>query len=329
MSISPRNTPASAGRALIAVIISAAVILTLSIGTLAWADDDDALPTDESASARLVDSLGRAVQAPDRAERIAALAPHLAELLIEIGVEPALRPVTPYEPPAALQDVPTISLAHAAGPNLEQLAAARPGLILTSSVYAQFIPTMQRVTGAPVIALDVRSVEDLQRVYTLLGDLTNRPAPAERRIDEIDAVIAARADASPSASPRVFALFGSHAAFYAFLPESYLGDLIRIAGGEPLGEELDESDRYRGFAPVGFETLIAADPDVLIIVAHAGADARLESLRRDPAWSSLRAVREGRVVSLPERFFITSAGARFDEALSLVENALRDPVAAP
>jgi len=311
------------GRALLAIIAAAALLTALSVAALAWADDNAPARAEPSTGA-LVDSLGRTINAPEQPQRIAALAPQAAELLVDLGVTPALRPITPYETPEALRHIPTISVEHAAGPNLEQLAAARPDLIVISAVHAQFIPTMQRIMDAPVVAIDIRSSAELKRTVTLLAALTGSEARAQQRLDEIDTLIARADEGSAADRPRAFALFGAPAAFYAFLPSSYLGDLIDLAGGDLVAGGLEESQRFRGFSPIGLESIVAADPDLLLVVAHGGAEARVDALRKDPAWSGLRAVREGRVVALPERLFVTAAGAHFDEALALVRAALHE-----
>jgi len=312
------------GRALLAIIAAAALLTALSVAALAWADDEVPATSSEPGQRALIDSLGRPINAPDKPRRIAALAPQAAELLVDLGVTPALRPITPYETPEALRHIPTISVEHAAGPNLEQLAAARPDLIVVSAVHAQFIPTMQRIMDAPVVAIDIRSSAELKRTVTLLAALTGSEARAQQRLDEIDTLIARADEGSAADRPRAFALFGAPAAFYAFLPSSYLGDLIDLAGGDLVAGGLEESQRFRGFSPIGLESIVAADPDLLLVVAHGGAEARVDALRKDPAFSGLRAVREGRVVALPERLFVTAAGAHFDEALALVRAALHE-----
>jgi len=349
----PRSTP----RALTWLLAAGVVAIAMAgLGALAASEpgpsgvvvgsgESDALQSGhdqpENTSARaarvVTDSLGRRVEAPIEPKRIAALTAQAAEMLVDLGVKPILRPDSPHEPAPELRDTPTISIEHAAGPNLEQLVAAQPDLVISSSTFAQFIPSIESATEAPVLTLDVRSVADIKDNARLLGELLKRSAQAESLIEAIDASVArtnlggtgvppVAGRAAPTEAPKVFALFGAPSAFYAFLPETYLGDLVDIAGGRLIAVGESSDSRYRGFAPIGMESLLAADPDCVLTVAHSpsgdAGETKLDSLRADPAWSSLRAVREGCVVSLPERLYVTAAGARFEHALRLVREAL-------
>lgn len=318
---------------LVGLVTVGSALAAVALGALAASGADvppvhgrDGRATEDNTPARteavVTDSLGRRVSAPAEPDRIAALTAQAAEWLADLGVTPVLRPASPHQPSPDLRDAPTISIEHAAGPNLEQLVAARPDLVITSSTFAQFIPPIESATDAPALALDVRCVADLKKNIRLLGDLLGRNDKAEEFIETINANVAEAKRDAPGDGSKVFALFGAPSAFYGFLPETYLGDLVEIAGGRMVALGESDDSRYRGFTPIGLESLVAAEPDVILTVAHSGAEARLESLRDDPAWSSLRAVREGRVVSLPERLFVTAAGARFGEALDQVRDAL-------
>jgi len=313
----------------VAAALAAVVAGAVALGALetwpeehAAGDPADAADAGGPGAVTVSDSLGRVVTLRKRPERVAALAPHAAELLAALGVEPALRPSTAHEWSPAVRDVPTISVEHAAGPNLEQLAQAAPDLVVTTSTFAQFIPAMEAATGEPALVLDVRSVADLVEAIATLGELVGKSERADALIADIETTAEAAAPADASRAPRVFALFGSPSAFYAFLPDTYLGDLVEIAGGDLVEAGRSRDSRYKGLAPVGLETIVAAEPDVILVVAHSGAEANLTSLRADPVWSNLRAVREGRVFSLPERLFVTAAGVRFGQAVEMVREAL-------
>jgi ABC-type Fe3+-hydroxamate transport system substrate-binding protein len=49
---------------------------------------------------------------------------------------------------------------------------------------------------------------------------------------------------------------------------------------------------------------------------------RLPEMAADPAWSSLRAVREGRVVTLSDELFVMRPGAEVIEALGVLRAAV-------
>ena len=75
---------------------------------------------------------------------------------------------------------------------------------------------------------------------------------------------------------------------FAFLPNSWGGDMVRNAGGTLLTG--GRNDRG-GFARISDEVVVAEDPDVIIAVPHAAAKdipSIARYLRSNPAWSTTR-----------------------------------------
>lgn len=79
--------------------------------------------------------------------------------------------------------------------------------------------------------------------------------------------------------------------------DTAIGALIEEAGGVNVGREIGVS----GIAPPGAERAFASDPDVVLVGTWPLA---VESLRKDPLLSQMRAVREGRVVVMPNELLV-------------------------
>ena len=76
---------------------------------------------------------------------------------------PVARPHIPLEfvyPPAA-HDIPVVAVSHSAGPNIKQMAAAQPDLVLTSPTYGRFAEPIQQALSVPVLIYDVDTVADV------------------------------------------------------------------------------------------------------------------------------------------------------------------------
>lgn len=280
-------------------------------------------PSDRSMM--VTDRTGDEVEVFAHPERIAALAPFAVEMLLDLGVEPVLRASVRGETPEAWASIAELPISHGAGPEMERLVASRPDLVILSEPFAHFAPSVRSATGAPVLVLDVRTLDEARGMMELLGMLVDRYERAIDRVDALERRVAAVREGAPAEGPRVFALFGTPDAFYAFLPESYLGDLASHLGATLVTEGLPEDRSFGGFAQFSLETVVSRDPDALLIVTHGGvADGVIERLQRDPAWKGLRAVREGRVSVLSDDLFVLRPGARPAEAMGLLRDALRE-----
>ena len=255
----------------------------------------------------------------ERAERIVALLPFAADQLIEMGVTPAGVPRLDGEQPESWQSIPTVALDHSAGPNLEQLIAADPDLIVTSSVYAQFVPAMERSTGSEALVMDVDSVASVPEHIRTLGELAGRPQRASELVERIERH---SRPASPESPVSTLAIFGTPHAFYAFLPDSYLGDLVSLAGGELITGDMQSHGVFRGLAPLSMETVVDRDPEQLIVVFHGPEQTARAMIDRDPLWSGLRAVREDRVAFLRDDLYAMRPGSEMPRAIDEIKRII-------
>jgi iron complex transport system substrate-binding protein len=180
--------------------------------------------------------------------------------------------------------------------DLEQLVALAPDLVVVS----QF-------TAADVLGQIEKSGIRWHRLEGLesLGGIREGILSLGRAVGEEEAArgLAARYDARLSALARLLEGAKRPRVLYWASPytagaHSTIGAIIDGAGAENVGRTLG----IEGIAPLGAERAFLADPDVVLIGASFDS---VESLRQDPLLGKLRAVREGRVVSMPGELLVT------------------------
>jgi len=249
--------------------------------------------------ARVVhDMSGDAVELPARVERVVTLGatPVLNSLLFALGAggriinglpEFALQPRWSYQYRFAPHLAGLPSLANAdRTPNLEALLLAEPDLILTMDrASAQ---TLRRV-GLPGFHLSWTEPGEIKAAIALLAGVLGNPEAARRYAAYFDTLLddIARSlrDASP-VRPRVL-YFNPRS---MSRPHAIADWWIEAAGGISV-----TAGRGSGAGSFGLEQLLAWDPDVLIV----SSPAEVASVRSDPRFAPLRAVRTGRVLATP------------------------------
>ena len=252
--------------------------------------------------------------------RIATLLPFAADQLLAMGVQPVCVPGLRGRTPAAWEGIPTVQLDHSAGPNLEQLIAVQPDYIISGSVYAQFMPNVESITKAKVIMMDVESIQSVMDHMQTLGRIASRADEADKMIASLQKRLVPKVSMPESEEVSVLGIFGTPHSFYAFLPDSYLGDLVRHAGGRIGPEGLESHKIYRGLAPLSMETVIAFDPDVLFVLFHGPEESSRAMFEGDPLWSSLKAVSEDRMYFLQDDMYAMRPGSQLDLAMSQIHD---------
>jgi iron complex transport system substrate-binding protein len=213
--------------------------------------------------------------------------PPTTELLFAIGAGQRLVGRSTWDlQPAAARLVPDLGIALR--PNVEAVLAARPDLvILYASEDNRDAARRLRAAGVQTAAYRIDRIADFARVTEVLGRLTGDTAAARMTIDTVGrslARVAAQTAVLPH--PRAFWIAWENP-LMAIGGGSWLSELLKVAGARNVYDSLTAPS-----PPVTFEDLIRRDPDV--VLASPAARARMLV---DPRWRSLRAVREGRVLT--------------------------------
>ncbi|MDF9716827.1 ABC transporter substrate-binding protein [Nocardioides sp. ChNu-153] len=137
-----------------------------------------------------------------------------------------------------------------------------------------------------------------------IGELTGHAGTAEQVVADIEARRTALQEApQPAEAPTAF-LFDS-GTDAIFTSGSYGGPqaIFDAAGVTNATADVDDT-----WTEVGWETLAAADPDVIFFVDYPGQsfEDKVEVLRSNPASRDLAAVREERFVNLPYALWVSS-----------------------
>lgn len=285
----------------------------------------DSEKAEEPVTRTVIDDTRRPVVIPSGPLRIAVTNAWMVELLMACGHTPVARPQIPdeYIYPAAAKDIPEVAISHSAGPNLEQLAAVRPDLVLTSPTFGRFAGPIQAALKIPVLIYDVDSIDDILEKMDALGALAGCEEEAQKAKADLEEKIAEQQQGLPNESPVVFGVFGTSESFLAFTGKSYLGNMVERLRGR-LTTEGDPPYMYRGipnpaYTPFSLEKVVERDPDVILVVRHGGqSEARegnFDSLFANPAWAGLRAVQEERIYELSEWLYLQYPGPRVIQAM--------------
>ncbi|WP_205697235.1 ABC transporter substrate-binding protein [Conexibacter sp. SYSU D00693] len=261
---------------------------------------------------------GAVAPAADAApKRIAALTPFTANTLADLGVRPVGIGMTlggndRISP--KLRGVPRLRLSHPNGPNLEQLAQLNPQLVLSAPIWRKGEAGMRRL-GMRVALSDPTSVaavpREVQRIGSLVGRRRAADGLAARMVRDINA-----ATRGIRRHPKVLVVLGVGKVAYAFLENSWGGDVIRYAGGRLITAGLRSSG---GYARISDEAIVARNPDVIIAVPHGnpsdiGRIAR--EIQNRPGWRRTNAARRGKV--------FVSTGNSLLQAFTDVGRTIRD-----
>ena len=237
------------------------------------------------------DDTGREVGVEAPAHRIVSLAPHITELLFEIGAGDAIVAATEYSDyPEAARRLPSVG--GLGGIALERIVALKPDLVIawqSGTAQAQ-LDALVRL-GIPVFRSEPHTLADVATTLERLGRLTGHAREASNKVGEFRGKVAAlRATYAARAPVRVF-------------HQVWNNPLMTIGGPHLITSVIELCGGRNVFASVGMlaptidaEAVIAADPQ-LIVTASENGDRR-NDVAQWSRWTSVSAVRHHRYLFL-------------------------------
>ena len=254
------------------------------------------------ADARSVrDIKGNAVEIPDQVNRIADLWPANNQVVLLLGGADKLvgtveaihkRPWFAKVYPR-IKQVPALS--NGLSVQSESLLAARPDVVLLSQ------PSMQqqvKQAGLKTVLVNFQTYDGLKKTVSITADVIGGKAPqiAKQYNAELDAnirLVSERTKNIPAAQkPLVLHLFDGKNLRKIDGGRSIIGDWVRIAGGRTA------LPNEPNIAEVPMEEIVKANPDIIIIGGRDAAQA-IAKIRKDPAWQSIKAVKNKRLHANP------------------------------
>ncbi|MFZ1615035.1 MAG: endonuclease III [Holophaga sp.] len=184
-------------------------------------------------------------------QRIISLVPSVTELLAQWGLVRRMAGRTRYcvEPTWIRNAVP--ALGGTKDPDISGILAQRPDLVLLEKdENTRDAAEALQAAGIPIHVLNIRSAADARRALLELGDLIGVPDQAK--------AAAAALDLKPRrGKARRTLILVWREPWIAAGPDTYVADLARIAGFEPLGPN--------GYPRLSDADLTALQPEVILL----------------------------------------------------------------
>jgi iron complex transport system substrate-binding protein len=273
----------------------------------------------------LVDDEGTEVTIPARPERIVSLTPATTEILFAVGAGPRVVATTDFDdyPPEA---IPLPDVATYQGVDVEKIVGLEADLVVAGGNAFNSPDAIARLRslGIPVVVVyapDVATVlRDVELVATAAGEAGAGAALAATMRTEIDAIVAAVAGEADT-RPRVFYELDATKEIYGPADDSFIAEMISLAGGAPI------TTGSPTVFSIPLETLIAADPEV-IVLGDAAYGVTPDQVAERPGWDVMTAVALGAVRPVDD-VIVTRPGPRLAEGLRALALAIDPAVVLP
>ena len=267
-------------------------------------------------SITIVDNLGQTLYFDTVPKKIATISPSATEILYAAGGTAVIRDRASNFP-EEVQTLPDAGSAY--NPSIEALINAQPDLVIIEALtQARFIPMLKQ-TNLKVMAIKAETIDDITENILKVGKIIDKERTART---EIAGILSRLSLAKTYNSGSVLLLISDHDRnLYAARPESYTGLIATEIGLINKAAGLSDSGPYPGFAIMGPEAILMANPDFIVTITPAPKPApRLsETIKQIPPFARLKAIQSGNVIEADVSLFLQAPGPRVIEAIEFLK----------
>ena len=304
-----------------------ALLLLLQLVTLSGCGSQNAkeAPVDGKAFLIVTDDANRKVVLKNKPERVVSLSPSFLGMIDAVGEKVIGRASSKVGIiPESMKDAQEVGFTY--NIDVERVVALKPDCVLAlKGQHDKFISLLES-NNIPVIEIDVRTYKEVRNALKLIGKIYGAEQIGQQAAEKLDNEISKISEKIPKDEKKIVILHASAKNVTVELDGTIAGSAAKLlgfknvaAGSTPLSGDPDKT-------PYSLEELVKNDPE-LIFITSMGTDAAIENrLRSDvqsnPAWNSLNAVRENRIIFLPEQLFLINPGWQYPKAVEYMAKSV-------
>jgi iron complex transport system substrate-binding protein len=294
----PRRQSSFATPAVVLLVVCAALFALAGCG--ATSTSVGVTPTVPTAPVIATDGVGRPIVIPTSApQKIISLEPSNSEILAALGVAARVIGVDNYTDYPADMATKTHVTDNYGQPNLEQIVAMQPDLVLDYQGFHADADKQLAQTGIDVVVVptpssleqlltEIRLVGQLVHTYDTANALANR---LQRRIDTVRQKVASAAHSTVYMESD----YSTPGKPYAFGGGGFGDEMIRYAGGANVFGSSGGGD---GTLATSDEAVIAANPQIIVLTEDPKYGGDPQAVYGRQGWSAIAAVQGHKVYAI-------------------------------
>lgn len=244
-------------------------------------------------------------------EVVVATSVAVTEILDKLGVEVSGVPTTSYELPESTKGATEVG--NPMNPDLEIIKSLNPTCVVSVDTLGSDYEKKFTENNIPSMFVNLSSVDGLKETIVSLGEKFGKVDNANKIISELENKENELSLSKKEDSDDILVLFGAPGAVMVSSDKSYIGNLVKIAGGNNIFEGESSS-----FMQVNMEEIIKRNPDKILIMTHGIPEESKKTVEEEftkQTWQQLDAIKNNKVYYLDSEYFGMSANLKVIEAL--------------
>jgi iron complex transport system substrate-binding protein len=257
-----------------------------------------------------------AVTIASKPTAIVSLSPTATEMLFAIGAGSQVKAVdknSDYPPAAPHTKIDAYQL------NVEAVAAYQPDLVVASDLTAAQTKQLATLHIPTLLTPAATNLAQAYQQIAQLGQATGHTDAAAAEVRTMKQQIATLVSGSHKPATYYYELDQT---YYSETSSTFIGQVLKLLGLRSIADSAKGAAASGGYPQLSAEFILKANPDYVFLADTKCCKQSQATVAERPGWSTLAAVRAGRVVELNDDI-ASRWGPRIVDLLRVVANALK------
>lgn len=234
------------------------------------------------------------------------------EILDKLGIKVSGVPTTSYDLPESTKEA--VKVGNPMNPDLEIIRSLNPDVVISVDTLGEDYKKLFTDNNIPSQFIDLTTLEGLKTSISTLGERFNKTEKTNEILNELKVKEDEFSNLSKEEKKDVLLVFAAPGSMMIATPSSYIGNLVEKVGANNIVK-----DDKKPFVSYSNEEIVKLNPDMVLVMTHGMPEQAKkmaeEKFVSDPAWSRIKAIKEGKVYYLENGYFGMSANLKVIESL--------------
>jgi len=211
---------------------------------------------------------------------------------------------------------------NALTPNVEAIVAYKPDLVIVAGDTTGLTAELAKF-GIPVLSDPAAtSLNQEYQQFDELGQATGHVQQARAEVSKIKGQIRQIVSNAPKHAKPITYYFELDQTYYSETSSTFIGQVLGLLGMKSIADAAKGAAASGGYPQLSAEFIIKSNPNYIFLADTICCGQNAKKIAARPGWSTLTAVKDGRVVGLNDDI-ASRWGPRIVDLLETVANSLK------
>ncbi|MBU3209652.1 ABC transporter substrate-binding protein [Clostridium algidicarnis] len=222
-------------------------------------------------------------------------------------------------------DLPKIGAVYSI--NMESVVSLKPDLIIAQAGTQGSEAKKLREMGFNVITTYIKGFDDVVLTYEAFGKILNQQQKSGECIKKLESSKDTIVSKLPSEEKSVAILYVTAKSVSVKLDNSIAGDIAKTLKLKNIASNLPPDTLGSETTPLDVEYIVGSNPDYILVSSMVSNDEQAKKVMEEqfeinPVWKGVKAITEGRVIYLPQEYFLYNSGPYYGEAIEYMARSI-------